>query len=85
MLSVATREKLSLHCQVAPGHVLSVHDVPNIYHVPIMLAEQNVHEIIRSRLSLESMAITPNLTVWKAMAESVDIPRKTVSIAVVGE
>jgi CTP synthase (UTP-ammonia lyase) len=43
----STRQKISVFCHVAPSHVLSVHDVSNIYHVPLILAEQNLHGIIR--------------------------------------
>ena len=43
----STREKISVFCHVRPSHVLSVHDVSNIYHVPIILAEQNLHGILR--------------------------------------
>lgn len=36
----ATCAKIAMFCDVAPAKVLSVHDVPNIYHVPLMLGEQ---------------------------------------------
>jgi len=41
-LEEATRQKLSLCCQVAPDCVVSLHDISNIYRVPILLAEQDV-------------------------------------------
>jgi len=36
------RKKLSLFCQVHDKNVISMHDVNNIYHVPLLMAEQNV-------------------------------------------
>lgn len=41
-----SREKLALHCQVAPSHLLSVADVSNIYHVPLLLNSQGAPAII---------------------------------------
>ncbi|CAM9714690.1 unnamed protein product, partial [Laminaria digitata] len=35
------RDKLSMFCQVPPERVVSVHDVSNIYHVPLLLLEQS--------------------------------------------
>jgi CTP synthase len=43
----STREKISVFCHVAPSNVLSVHDVSNIYHVPVILAEQKLPQILR--------------------------------------
>lgn len=36
----ATRRKLAFFCQVPPEHLLSVADVSNIYHVPLLLHKQ---------------------------------------------
>ena len=41
-----SREKLALHCQVAPSHLLTVADVTNIYHVPLLLNSQGAPTII---------------------------------------
>ena len=45
-LSIETREKLAAFCHVSPQAVMSTHDVPNIYHVPLMLQEQGLCEIL---------------------------------------
>ena len=37
-------------------NVLSVHDVNNIYHVPLLLMHQNLHLIIMHELGLEMVA-----------------------------
>jgi len=42
----ASRKKLSLFCQVTPESVISLHDIANLYHVPLMLAEQHVGMVI---------------------------------------
>jgi CTP synthase len=58
LLDESTKNKLSSFCQVPPGSVLSVHDVSNIYHVPLILVEQGLHRIIRKHLSLEGMTLS---------------------------
>mmetsp|Transcript_65318 Transcript_65318/g.144488 ORF Transcript_65318/g.144488 Transcript_65318/m.144488 type:complete len:622 (+) Transcript_65318:84-1949(+) len=49
-IDAATRRKLSLFCQVDPKCVISLHDLSNLYRVPMLLAEQKVGEIICERL-----------------------------------
>lgn len=59
-LSDETRHKLSLFCQVTPQDVISLHDVNNIYHVPMLLAAQNVGERISQKFGLgKEDVITP--------------------------
>jgi len=55
-LAEATKQKISNFCHVrSPDNVLSVHDVGNVYHVPLLLVEQNLHRIIAKELNLEEM------------------------------
>lgn len=85
LLSESTKGKLSIFCQVELKHVLSVHDVSNIYHVPLILVKQNIHSILKNLLGLETMADVPNLASWEKIARTVDnFPRK-VPIALVGK
>ena len=51
-LEDGTRSKLGIFCHVPASHVLSVHDVANIYHVPLLLLEQGMDEILRVSLEL---------------------------------
>lgn len=85
-VELSTREKISVFCHCPPSHVLSVHDVSNIYHVPIILAEQNLHGILRDHLKLERiMTAEPDLVRWTELATSVDIFEEQVKIAIVGK
>jgi len=52
----ATRKKLSLFCQVPPEMVISLHDVSNLYQVPLLLAEQAVGRLICEQLGLRAAA-----------------------------
>lgn len=47
-----TRAKLSLFCQVKPQNVVSLHNVSNIYRVPLLMAEQNVGQMVCKHLNL---------------------------------
>jgi len=49
-VEAAVRHKLSLFCQVPPECVVSLHDVSNLYRVPLLLAEQDVGRVLCARL-----------------------------------
>jgi len=85
LLSDSTKSKLSTFCDVLPNHVFSVCDVSNIYHVPLILAQQNIHSIIKSHFSLSIMTSTPELNNWRTMAVGIDKTTEEVSIGIVGK
>uniref|UniRef100_A0A7S1FH40 CTP synthase n=1 Tax=Noctiluca scintillans TaxID=2966 RepID=A0A7S1FH40_NOCSC len=61
-LDEATRKKLSLFCQVPPECVISLHDLSNLYRVPLLLAEQGVGRLISESLRLPvAERISPTL------------------------
>ncbi|RYG63136.1 CTP synthase (glutamine hydrolyzing), partial [archaeon] len=82
-LSASARQKISTFCHVPPSQIVSVFDVSNIYHVPLILERQNVHRIVQRLLDLP--VLSPNLAAWQAMAERVDHLAEKVDIAVVGK
>ncbi|XP_024041604.1 CTP synthase isoform X1 [Citrus clementina] len=67
-----TKEKLSQFCHVPIGNILNIHDVPNIWHVPLLLRNQNAHHSILKQLNLLSIAAPPNLQAWTKRAETYD-------------
>tara|TARA_Y100000766_G_scaffold283734_1_gene300156 strand:- start:226 stop:1869 length:1644 start_codon:yes stop_codon:yes gene_type:complete len=75
-----TKEKLAAFCHVSPDAVMSTHDVPNIYHVPLMLEEQGLCNILDIDCNNTSM-----LKEWRAMAYDLDTLNEEVSIAMVGK
>ncbi len=75
-----TKEKLAAFCHVSPDAVMSTHDVPNIYHVPLMLESQGLCKI----LDVDSNA-TNLLSEWRKMALNLDTLTEEVSIAMVGK
>ena len=75
-----TKEKLSAFCHVSPNAVMSTHDVPNIYHVPLMLEEQGLCNILDIDCNSTGM-----LKEWREMAYDLDTLTEDVSIAMVGK
>nr|XP_023923510.1 CTP synthase-like [Quercus suber] len=80
-----TKEKLSQFCHVPAGNILNIHDVPNIWHVPLLLRNQNAHLSILKQLNLLGFATTPALQDWTRMAETFDNLNESVRIALVGK
>ncbi|XP_044493480.1 CTP synthase-like [Mangifera indica] len=80
-----TKEKLSQFCHVPIANVLNIHDVPNIWHVPLLLRSQNAHHSILQQLNLLCIAAPPDLQAWTKMAETFDNITNSVRIAMVGK
>ncbi|KAI3526874.1 hypothetical protein L1887_06140 [Cichorium endivia] len=80
-----TKQKLSQFCHVPAANILNIHDVPNIWHVPLLLRNQNAHEAILKQLALLSVARPPNLQEWTNRAETFDNLTNSVKIAMVGK
>ena len=74
-----------LRSQVPPGHVLTMHDVPNIWHVPLLLTAQGAHTAVCAHLGLAGAAAM-DLTPWRTqLAERWDALGAAVTIAMVGK
>ena len=85
----ATAKKIAQFCHVEPECVIAVHDLPNIYHVPLLLEEQNMSRILAEKLKLgdccQKFVQPPKLSNWSAMAHAIDGFEETVKIALVGK
>lgn len=99
-VSLEARKKISLFCNVPVENVLSVKDVPNIYHVPLALLEQNFADLLTTRLQLklrgastEEEVVAPgraelcpaSLSQWSEMVSSLNMCREEAVIALVGK
>eukprot|EP01116_Phalansterium_solitarium_P003275 TRINITY_DN1406_c0_g1_i1.p1 TRINITY_DN1406_c0_g1~~TRINITY_DN1406_c0_g1_i1.p1 ORF type:complete len:597 (+),score=190.68 TRINITY_DN1406_c0_g1_i1:133-1923(+) len=91
-----SRDKISLFCQVASDCVLSVHDVSNVYRVPLLLNEQNFPKLLLNRLQMFSPTNAANKSLarikeWQLMADKYDrisspvLREREVHIALVGK
>jgi CTP synthase len=98
-LDEATRKKLSLFCQVPMESVISLHDISNLYQVPLLLASQEVGSIICNHFGHPQTGISSTLPPplggdivlesrlcdWKKIADRTDACKEDVIIAVVGK
>jgi CTP synthase len=83
VLSEDVKRKIALFCNVEFGNVIESVDVPTIYQIPLAFHEQGLDERVMGRLGLSG--VTPDLTRWGTMVNSVVHPRDRVRIAVVGK
>ncbi|POS76366.1 CTP synthase [Diaporthe helianthi] len=58
-LAEATIAKLALHCQVELDQILVVRDMPTVYQVPLLLEEQKIIPLLRTRLNLDALTLVP--------------------------
>lgn len=84
-IEASVRSKLALFCQVAPCNVLNLHDVSNIWQVPIVMANQNAHHTVCDHLKL-TQAQPLALGEWKVnLADRWDSLTEKLRIAMVGK
>ena len=77
------KNKISLHCDVPPENVISLHDFESVYDVPLHLEEQGLGNIVSDRLSL--IKKSPNLTKWKNLCGNIRNANETINIGIVGK
>ncbi|XP_056163472.1 uncharacterized protein LOC115686426 isoform X2 [Syzygium oleosum] len=79
------KAKLSQFCHVPVENIITIHDVSNIWHIPLLLKDQKAHEAILKVLNLLSVAQEPVLKEWSSRAELCDKLQEPVRIAMVGK
>ncbi|XP_074564673.1 uncharacterized protein LOC141821095 isoform X2 [Curcuma longa] len=84
-LDVNVKEKLSQFCHVPVANIVTLHDVANIWHIPLMLREQKTHDALLKLLNLQGYAREPMLQEWMGRAKLCDTLHDPVRIAMVGK
>uniref|UniRef100_A0A2M4A200 CTP synthase n=1 Tax=Anopheles triannulatus TaxID=58253 RepID=A0A2M4A200_9DIPT len=81
------KEKISNFCHVAPEQVITIPDLSSIYHVPLMMEQAGVVDIVNERLQLNLAVPRPPgfMQSWRDLAERVENVYKKVNIALVGK
>ncbi|KAA3467225.1 CTP synthase [Gossypium australe] len=79
------KEKLSQFCHVPAENIVTLYDVPNIWHIPLLLRDQKAHEAILKGLNLLGIAREPDLTEWTSRTKNYDMLHDPVKIAMVGK
>ncbi len=77
------RKKIALFCNVKAECVIEAQDADNIYRIPMELHRQGFDQIIVDKLNIWTGA--PNLSQWERIVTSLDSPKHTVKIGVVGK
>ena len=85
MLSASLRQKIAMFGMMCPENVISLPTVTNLYHVPRLLHDQNVPDIVAHTLQLSPEdGLSYNLKHWR-MLEEENKYEKVLNIAVVGK
>lgn len=79
------KAKLAQFCHVPAENILTLYDVPNIWHIPLLLRDQKAHEAILKGLNLLDVAREPDLEEWTARTKICDLLHSPVRIAMVGK
>lgn len=83
-LDTRRKERLATFCNIHPEDVISNPDVESPYEIPLILAQQNVHDRIFDKLHLDKHE--PNLLEWKKFIDLVKAPKKNeIEIAIIGK
>lgn len=85
VLNENVKEKLSQFCHVPASNIITLNDVSNIWHIPLLLKDQKAHDAILKVLDLQGVAREPNLDEWTNRAELCDSLHDPVRIAMVGK
>ena len=78
------RDKIALFCDVDRRAVLPMVTAPILYEIPLMIEESGVMSYVMQRLGLEERQ-QPDWTEWRKMVARVNMPKPTVSVALVGK
>jgi CTP synthase len=93
----ATRQKISMQCGVTAQAVLSVHNVPNLYDVPALLADGGAMNLLTAVLRLDRLsrqdrrnggaptALTVTMEDWVSLARRKATATQVVTIAMVAK
>lgn len=84
-LDVNVKEKLSRFCHVPEDNIVTLYDVSNIWHIPLLLRDQKAHEAILKVLELPCIPSKPVLGEWTARAQLCDMLNEPVRVAMVGK
>lgn len=77
------KSKISVHCDVPVGAVLTLPTVSSVYEVPLILQEEGLGELIENTLDLPFQR--QDLVDWRRLVEAIQKPKDVLPVAVVGK
>ncbi len=78
------RKKVALFCNVEAESVIQSIDVDTIYEVPILMQKEKMDVMVLKKLGID-VVDTPDMNPWKEFLRSLQNPKFTVRIALVGK
>ncbi len=78
------REKLALFCNVKTESIISAYDLNSIYEAPLAFHNEGLDTAVLDAFGLEWKK-TPDLSIWKDVADNINFPEGEVRIAIVGK
>lgn len=79
----SARAKIALFTNVEEQGVISLHDVDNIYSVPLLLHEQRLDQLVVERLHLNTQSA--DLNEWQAVVSAYKNPTSEITVGMVGK
>lgn len=79
------KRKIEQFCGVGFDHVISNPDAGSIYHVPMVLEEQNFADLVLKDMKLRTRKVSSGLRKWKKLISEIESSKKEVNIALVGK
>ncbi|MBK8442070.1 MAG: CTP synthase [Sphingobacteriales bacterium] len=83
-LSEDIRRKLALFCNVDQNAVIEAIDADSIYHVPLLMLEEKLDNLVLEKLRLPNRQ-KPDLNNWQAFLKRLKNPKNEVRIGLVGK
>jgi CTP synthase len=77
------KKKISIHCDVPQGAVISLPTLDTVYEVPLVLEEEGMGELVVNTLHLS--AAERDMEQWRAMVFAIQRPKEKLPIALVGK
>ena len=78
------RDKIALFCDVEKKAVVPMVTTDNLYHIPLLLEEASVGDLITERLGLQ-VEHKPDWEDWKAMVNNMRREKPVMDVAIVGK
>ena len=83
-ISPGLKRKISLLCDVRPEAIVSAVDSPNIYEIPLVLADEGLDSYVVDHLRMENLP-EPEMSGWRDLVRRIDSPEHKTRIAIIGK
>ncbi|MEO7803116.1 MAG: CTP synthase [Actinomycetota bacterium] len=82
-IGLQLKKKISLLCDVEVAGIASAQDSNNIYEIPLVIHNEGLDDFILKQLAIT--APPPDLTLWRALVERIENPKRHVKIGLFGK